>query len=263
MKIEGSTTWITGASSGIGEGLALVLSRMGARLVLSSRKRDRLEAVRTRCAQPDRHLCVPLDLERPPSIQEAVRHVADAVGPVDILINNGGVSQRSLAVDTSLEVDRRLMEINYFGTITLTKALLPSMLERKSGHIVVVTSLMGKMAAPVRSAYAASKHALHGFFDALRAEIHDQGIRITLVAPGFIRTQISVNALTGDGSPADTMDDAVKAGMDPEVCAHKIARAIERERDEVIIAGREKVGVYIKAFSPALYNRIIRKVRVT
>ena len=243
--------------------MAQVFSTMGARLVLSSRRLERLEAVRERCANPDQHLCVPLDLEKPETIQAAVARVREAAGTVDILVNNGGVSQRSLALETSLEVDRRLMEINYFGTVALTKAVLPGMIERQRGHVVVVTSLMGKMASPVRSAYAASKHALHGFFDALRAEVHDQGIRVTLVAPGFIRTQISVNALTGDGSPADKMDDAVAAGMPPETCARKIARAIEKEKDEVVIAGREKVGVYLKAFSPALYNRLIRKVSVT
>ncbi len=263
MRIDGSTMWITGASSGIGEAMAHVFSGMGARLVLSARRPDRLEEVRVQCADPGRHACVPLDLEAPDTIQAAVERVTSEVGAIDILVNNGGVSQRSLAMETSLEVDRRLMEINYFGTIALTKAVLPGMLERRRGHLVVVTSLMGKMASPMRSAYAASKHALHGFFDALRAEVHDQGVRVTLVAPGFIRTQISVNALTGDGSPTDKMDDAVAAGMPAHVCAKRVARAIERDRDEVVIAGREKIGVTIKAFSPALYNRIIRKVDVT
>lgn len=263
MKIENSIVWVTGASSGIGEGLAYVLSQAGARLVLSSRRLEALEEVRLRCTSPERHWSIPLDLEHPSSIHSAVNKVQKDIGNIDILINNGGVSQRALAKDTQIDVDRRLMEINYFGTIILTKAILPSMLERGSGHIVVVTSLMGKMSSPVRSAYAASKHALHGFFDALRAETYDDGIRVTLVCPGFVSTNVSINALTGDGTPTNKLDDSVANGIEPLVCARKIMRAIEKDRDEIVIAGKEKIGIYLRALSPGLFNSVIRRAKVT
>jgi dehydrogenase/reductase SDR family protein 7B len=263
MDHTDKVVWITGASAGIGEALAHEYSRRGARLVLSARGAARLEEVRSACADPGRHLVLPLDLSRPDSYGQACAEVIDRLGRVDILVNNGGVSQRALAADSGLEVDRRIMETNYFGTVGLTKALLPSMIERGSGHIVVVSSLVGKIGTPLRSSYAASKHALHGFFDSLRAETWRQGIRVTIVCPGFIHTNISVNALTGDGTPQGTMDRAQSKGMSASECATKIVRAVERNRAEVYIGGREVLGVYVKRFFPALFNRIIRKTRVT
>jgi len=165
-------------------------------------------------------------------------------------------------VDTRLEVDRRIMEVNFFGAVTLTKLILPSMLSRKSGHIVVISSVMGKLGTPYRTAYAASKHALHGFFDSLRAELWDQGIRVTMVCPGFVRTNISINALKGDGSTFGSIDAAQAAGMGPEDCAEKIVRAIEAERNEVYMGGKEILGVYLQRFVPDLFEKIIRKVKV-
>jgi short-subunit dehydrogenase len=182
---------------------------------------------------------------------------------VDVLVNNGGVSQRSLVLDTSPEVDRRIMEINFFATIALTKCVLPTMLERKSGHIVVISSVVGKFGTPLRSTYAASKHALHGFMDALRAETWRAGLKITLVCPGFVRTAISLNALTGDGTPQGTMDDALLKGMAPDRCAEKILRALEKGREEVIVGGWETLGVYLKRFLPGVFSAVIRRAKVT
>lgn len=262
MKVKEKTIWITGASSGIGRALALNLSRHRARLILSPRFLERLEDCRQACTNPDRHMVLPLDLADPASLQEASRLALEKCGAIDILVNNGGVSQRSLVVDTRLEVDRRIMEINFFGAVALTKLVLPSMLSRKSGHIVVTSSVMGKLGTPYRTAYAASKHALHGFFDSLRAELWDQGIRVTMVCPGFVRTNISINALKGDGSTFGGMDAAQAAGMDPEDCAKKIVRAIEAERNEVYMGGKEILGVYLQRFVPDLFAKIIRKVKV-
>ena len=193
---------------------------------------------------------------------EAARHAIEKCGPIDILIHNGGISQRSLVVDTRLEVDRRIMEVNFFGAIALTKLALPSMLSRQSGHIVVISSVMGKFGTPFRSSYAASKHALHGFFESLRAELWEQGIRVTMICPGFVRTNISINALKGDGSTFGSMDAAQASGMDPEVCAEKILRAIEAERNEVYMGGKEKLGDYLQRFVPDLFALIIRKAKV-
>jgi len=180
-----------------------------------------------------------------------------------VLILNAGVSQRALALDTSLEVDRRLMEVNYFGAVTLVKAVLPSMVARGSGRVVGITSLVGKFGTPLRSGYAASKHAMHGFLDSLRAEVWRHGVGVTVVCPGFVRTRLSLNALTGEGAAQGTMDAATVAGMDPRRCAEAIARAVEQGRDEVLVGGREVFGVYLRRFLPGVFNRLIRTARVT
>ena len=262
MNVNGKTIWVTGASSGIGRALAVNLSRRGARLILSARSVERLEDCRQACTAPGRHVVLPLDLADAASLEKASQCALQECGPIDILINNGGISQRSVVAETCLEVDRRIMEVNFFGAVTLAKLVLPSMLLRKSGHIVVVSSVTGKFGTPFRSAYAASKYALHGFFESLRAELWGEGIRVTMICPGFVRTSISVNALKGDGSTLGSMDTAQAAGMDPGVCAEKIVRALEAERNEVCIGGREKLGVYLQRFVPDLFALIIRKTKV-
>jgi len=263
MDFTGKVVWITGASSGIGEALAYEFSRKGAQLVLSGRNGSRLSEVKNACINPGTHLVMPLDLSQPDSYNHACSEVLSALGRVDILVNNGGVSQRSLAAQTAMDVDRAIMETNFFGTIGLTKALLPSMIERGSGHIVVVTSVAGKLGTPVRSTYSASKHALHGFFESLRAETWKQGIRVTMVCPGFIKTNISINALTGNGAPQGTMDNAQAKGMPAFICAEKIVQAVEKNRAEVYIGGKEVLGIYIKRFFPGLFNLIIKRAKVT
>ncbi len=263
MDNRDSVVWITGASSGIGEALAYVYSLKGARLILSSRNFSRLKEVRSRCTRPEEHLVLPLDLADTASIGTGCKEALNHAGRIDTMIHSGGVSQRSLVAGTPLEVDRRIMETNFFGTVALTKAVLPSMLYRKSGRIAVISSLVGKFGTPLRSSYSASKHALHGFFDSLRAEVWDQGIAITMVCPGFIRTRISINALTADGTPQGTMDEAQACGMLPDICAGKILKAIDDKKPEVYIGGREILGVYLKRFAPSLFNRVIRKAKVT
>jgi dehydrogenase/reductase SDR family protein 7B len=256
-----SRIWITGASSGIGEALAYDLARRGARLVLSARKAESLEAVRARCEHPDAHQVVPLDLADPASLAAAATSVLGA-GAVDVLVHNGGISQRGLAKDTGIDVDRRIMETNYFGTVALTKAVLPSFLARSAGHFVVVTSVVGRVGTPYRSSYAASKHALHGFFDSLRAEVASSGIKISLVCPGFVATNISRNALTGDGSAQGTMDEATARGITPAKCAAGIARVIATNRSEALIGGREIAAVYAKRFAPRILERILERAKV-
>jgi len=189
--------------------------------------------------------------------------VLAAVGSVDILVHCGGISQRSRAIETSLDVDRHVMEVDYFGTVALTKALLPHFVARQAGRFVVVTSLMGLFSSPLRSGYCGAKHALHGFFEALRAEHHADGIRITLVCPGFIHTDISRNAVVGDGSKQGTMDEKTGQGLSPEVCAARMVRAVERDRALVLIGRSERLGAYLHRFFPGLLRRMIRTAAVT
>lgn len=256
--------WLTGASSGIGEALAYALAAKGARLILSARRKQELERVKGNCvaaAQP--YISVlPLDLSEGETLKLSTDAAIQLFGHVDILINNGGISQRSLIADTALAVDRRLMEVNYFGAIALTKYLLPHFTGRKGGHFVTITSVTGKFGTPYRSGYAASKHALHGFFDAVRAEHYRDNIRVTMICPGFVHTPITLAALTGDGTPLQKMDEGQYKGMPVEKCARRIATAIEKEKQEVYIGGREVLAVYVKRFFPSLFSRIIRNVAV-
>jgi dehydrogenase/reductase SDR family protein 7B len=257
--------WLTGASSGIGEALAYAFAENSAHLVLSARNETELNRVAAACSTAGAAsvFVQPLDLAQHDTLPGLVGRVLKQVGKVDILVNNGGISQRSRALDTSLEVDKMLMNVNFFGTIALTKALLPSMLTHQLGHIVTITSLTGKFGSPLRSTYAASKHALHGFFDSLRAELAETPIQITLICPGFIRTNVSLNALTGDGSHQNKMDDATDKGMAPERLAWKILHAIRQGREEACFGGKEVLGVYIKRFFPGYFSRLLKKAKVT
>lgn len=256
--------WLTGASSGIGEALAYQLSKKGARLILSSRRKEELERVKGNCpshSQPGISI-IPLDLEQPDTLEVSTQAAIQIFGHVDMLINNGGVSQRSFIADTSLAVYRRLMEVNYFGTIALTKHLLPHFIHRKQGHFVNITSLTAKFGTPYRSGYAASKHALHGFFEALRAEHHKDNIKVSMICPGFIRTSLTLSALTADGTPLNKMDEAQFKGRPADWCARKIVAAIEKNKEEVYIGGREVFGIYLKRFFPGIFSKIIRKIAV-
>jgi short-subunit dehydrogenase len=254
MRFKDKVVWITGASSGIGEGLAVAWSREGATLVLSARNASELERVRNACVDPQKHKVLPLDLTDTSAILEAAKQVP----VVDVLVHSGGVSQRSFAAETDLATDRAIMDLNYFGTVALTKAVLPSMLARKSGQIVPITSVIGYVAIPTRSAYAASKHALHGFFEALRAETAKDGVGVTIVVPGYIRTKVSENALRGDGTPYGKVDDTHANAMLPEVAAPKIIDAVAKRKAEVRVGGKETWAVTLRRFLPGLTRRVLR-----
>lgn len=263
-SLKGRVVWLTGASSGIGEALTYELAKKGARLIISARRKEELEKVKGNCiasAQPNIRI-LPLDLTSPTTLKLSVEAAVQTFGHVDILINNGGVSQRSFAKDTSIDVDRRIMEVNYFGAVTLTKYLIPHFIKQGGGHFVVVSSLTGKFGTPYRSGYAASKHALHGFYDSLRAELWKEKVKVTIIAPGFVHTPITLSALTGDGTALNQMDEAQYKGMSVKKCAKQIVSAVEKQKEEVYIGGREVLGVYVKRFFPRWFSRIIRKAKV-
>lgn len=249
--------WITGASSGIGEEAAKQLYAKGGKLVLSARSAEKLHALKNRLSTGDDILVLPLDLTQPHTFAEAVNQVMAHFGRVDILFNNAGVSQRSFVEETDVVVDRRLMEINYFGTIGLTKLVLPQMLKNGSGHFAVVTSIVGKFGFPVRSAYAASKHALHGFFESLYMELNKKGIGVTIIAPGPIQTNISMHALDGSGNPTGEMDAMQENGMPVNEAVSKMLKAIANKKPELILGGfKEKLGVKLKALLPGLFYKM-------
>lgn len=260
MNFKDKIVWITGASSGIGEALTYAFNNEGAITIISSRRKKELERVKSNCKNnSEKNIYIlELDLLDINSFESKTKEIIENFGKIDILINNGGVSQRALVKDTDYSVIKKLMEINYFGTVMLTKNVLPYMLEQKSGNIVVMSSLTGKFGTRVRSAYAASKHALHGFFDSLRAEIWQDNIQVMLVCAGYIKTNISINALTGNGTPQNTMDEGQAKGMLPEVLAKKIIKGIRKNKNELLVGGFEIMGVYLKRFVPNIFFKIIR-----
>jgi len=251
--------WITGASSGIGEELAYSLSAKGAKLVISSRRKEELERVKSNCDDQTKIFILPLDLADTRHAKEWVAQIVNKFGRMDILINNGGVSQRSLAQETPEEIERKLMEVNYFSTVNLTKAVLPYMLNQGSGQIVVVSSIAGKFGFYLRSTYSAAKHALQGYFESLRLEVEKKNIQITIVCPGKIKTNVSVNALTESGKLHEQMDPSHANAMSASQCANEILEAVENKKEEVLIGGKELKAVWLKRIFPKLFSKIIRK----
>ena len=263
MDIKGKWIWITGASSGIGKALAIEYAKTNCKLVLSARNVEQLEQVKAVCIGAEQVEILPLDLLQVEASIEKAKSFLAQIGPIHTLINNAGISQRALVKDASLDIDRRIMEINFFAVSALTKLVLPKMLEKGEGQFVVMSSLVGKFGSPLRSAYAASKHALHGYYESLRAETHEQGIRVLIVCPGFIKTNISLNALTSTGEKQNKMDNKQAQGMLPEVLAHKIIQAVKRQKEEIAVGGSEKYGILVKRFFPRIFSRIIKKIKVT
>jgi dehydrogenase/reductase SDR family protein 7B len=257
-NFSGKVVWITGASSGIGEALAYAFSAAGARVLLSSRRTEELERVKQACAHPEEARVLPMDLVDMASFGARVAEAIGSFGQVDIMVHNGGITQRSLVVETDLLVHRKVMELNYFSYVALTRALLPHFLERKAGHFVVMSSVMGKIGTPLRSAYAASKHALHGFFDCLRAEVSAMNVRVTTFTPGYIRTNISHNALTKDGTPLGTASENIEKGLPADKAAAQMLRSIERGAFEAYIGkggGEEWLALLVNRWAPSFLIR--------
>lgn len=260
--MKNKIVWITGASSGIGLGLFHYLNQRGIKTIISSRDVKKLEEIKSTSKHPELVGVVSVDLEKFETLESSTQSALAVFGKIDVLINNGGISQRDLVTNTSFEVDQRLMNVNYLGTVKLTKHLLPYFIKQRSGDFITVTSLVGKFGTPYRSSYSASKHALHGFFDSLRAEVTESGIKVMLVCPGFIKTNISINALTGSGKKLGEMDDAQANGMSVEIFAEKLFKAYESGKEEVCIGGKETFGVLLKRFVPTYFSKMIAKAKV-
>ncbi len=258
------TVWITGGSSGIGEALAGLLSKLGSRVIISSHEEKELRRVQD---ENRGHLypveILTFDLSIPEQVRQAAAKILQKYSRIDLLFNNGGVSQRTTAIETNLELDRKIMEVNYFSGVILTKALLPSMVEQGGGHIVVTSSISGLFGFPLRSAYAASKHALHGFYESVWTELSEKGIRTTLVCPGRVKTNISLHALNKEGKAHGKMDAGQAGGIDPGKAAQEILRAVQKNRRIVLVGGKELLMPYIKRFFPSLFYFMVTRVKST
>ena len=264
-KLTNRTIWITGASSGIGEELTYQLAKKGNRLIISARRKEELERVKSNCpssSQKDIHI-LPLDLSNIDSLDQAAEKALKIHDGVDVLVNNGGISQRSLVAETDFEVDKRIMNVNFLSAVKLTKAVLPGMIKRNSGHILITSSLVGKFGTPFRSSYSASKHALHGFFEGLGAEVWEKNIFITLFCGGYIKTKISINAVTADGSALNKMDENQANGKSAADAAGTMIKAVEANKREVYFGGKEVMGVHLKRFVPSLFAKMVRKMKIT
>lgn len=259
LMYTSKVVWITGASSGIGKALALRYNKLGAFVILSARKKDTLIAVQKQLSNPDNSYVQILDLEKPDSFSAMTTAIISKFNRIDILINNGGISQRGEVHETTLEIDRKIMEINYFGNIALTKAVLPYFRSQKSGHIIVISSIAGKFGFYLRSAYSASKHALQGFYESLLLEEAKNNIHVTLAYPGKINTDISVSALNSKGEKHGIMDHNQSTGMTAEKCAQVIQTAELKNKKSILVGKKEIKAVYLKRFFPSLFWRIIAK----
>ncbi|HNY14199.1 MAG TPA: SDR family NAD(P)-dependent oxidoreductase [Bacteroidales bacterium] len=256
--------WITGASSGIGEALVYELSERGAHLIISSNDIPGLERVKNACLakSPDIR-SVPFDLADTSAINSLVEKQLQDTGGIDFLFNIGGISQRARIEDTPLWLDRKIFEINYFGTIALTKAILPYMIQQKSGHIAATSSISGRFGFPLRSAYSASKQALHGFFETLYLENKENNIRTSVIIPGRVRTNISIHALDGEGREHGKMDSGQADGITPQKAVKQILKGIALNRREILVGGSELTMLYIRRIWPWLFFRIGDKIKST
>lgn len=257
MNVAGKTAFVTGASSGIGEALAVELSKRGARVILSGRRKDALENVAKACIGET--LVLPFEATDYDALPKAVDTALSWKGGVDLLVNNAGVSQRSLAVDTGFDVYRRIMEVDFFAPLRLTQLVLPSMIERKSGHIVIISSVAGKVGAPLRTAYCAAKHACVGYYDALRAETEKAyGVGVSVVTPGSVRTNVARNAMTGDGRARGRSDENIDNGMAPEKAAKIILDGVAAGQREIPVAeGMEFAALNLRRENPeALFDML-------
>ncbi len=244
MNLANKVVWITGASSGIGEALARRIADEGALLALSARRRNELERVKAELPARTRATIIPGDVTDFASIPNWIAQIESELGPIDVLVNNAGVSQRSLARDTKMETYRFLMEVDFFAPVALTQAVVPAMVKRGRGQIVVTSSVAGKLGTPLRTGYAAAKHALHGYYDSLRAEVTKDGIVVTALVVGGVHTNVSINAVIGDGSTFGIMDDLQANGIEPARAANMMVAGIIADEPEVLVAEGPSLEAY-------------------
>ncbi|MGL4630895.1 MAG: SDR family oxidoreductase [Leadbetterella sp.] len=262
MDFKEKVVWITGASSGIGEALAYEFAAQGAFLVLTARRISELSRVKSELLKHYPSCIVlefVLDMEKLEDFSQAKDTVMAKFNRIDVLVNNAGISQRSSVMDTDMEVYTKIINLNLLSVIALTKQVLPVFLKQEKGHFVAISSVSGKLGTPMRSGYAASKHALHGFFDCLRAEVFSKNIGVTIACPGYIKTNISVNAMSGDGQKHGKMDDNQLQGLSAQECARKIVYAVSKNKSEIYIGGKEVYGIYLKRFFPKFLENILKK----
>ena len=258
--------WITGASSGIGKALAEACARRGAKIIISARREKLLDEIKTGLDDEEGAVeILPFDVTAEDEIPRKVAEAIKLYGRIDILVNNAGISMRSLVKDLQFEVVKKMIDTNFLAAVNLTLHVLPHMYKNGSGHIVVISSLMGKTGTPLRSAYCAAKHALQGFYETLAIEGRRDGIEVTMVLPGWVRTEISYQALRGDGATYGELDDGLSRAKDPSSIVPRILRAISKKKFELYVAMAPImwIGLVLKRIWPAAVRRMLGKIKVT
>lgn len=265
MSFKNKVCWVTGASSGIGEALSFYFAKQGAQLVVSARREETLQKVKKQCEDLGAASCsiIPIDLSHPKSIELAVNKFNSIHKSIDFLVNNGGISQRALAKDSSVDIDRKIMEVNFFGAVQLTKLMLPKFLDQGNGNISVTSSITGKFGFPLRSAYSASKHAVQGFYESLRTEVEKEGVRVSVIIPGRVKTDISKHAITSSGKEHGKLDQGQEEGISSEKAAKIIANGLLANKREILVGGKELNMVHIRRFFPALFYKIVARIKHT
>ncbi|WKK65222.1 SDR family NAD(P)-dependent oxidoreductase [Lutimonas zeaxanthinifaciens] len=259
LPLASKIIWITGASSGIGEALSYEFAKRGALLILSSRSEQKLLTVKENLPlNSDKAKVLALDLEQLNELKNKVETALSYFGKIDFFVSNAGLAVKDFVINTPLEIDLKLMNINYFSSILITKSLLPHFMQRNTGHIVVTSSLSGKYGVPKIASYAASKHALHGFYETLRSEITDYNIDLTIVIPGIIKTEITAHALTGTGDKFGKIDKTFQTAYPADKAATKIVNAVMKKKESVFIGGSEGITLFLNRLSPWLFRRFIR-----
>jgi dehydrogenase/reductase SDR family member 7B len=262
MDFKGKTFWITGAASGMGRALSVKLASLQVRLVISDRDENGLKQTAEEILAKGSTVRIePLDMLDTNSIFETAKKVLADGEKISGLYQFAGISQRSLVTETPIENDRKIMEVNFFGVVALTKAILPHMIENGGGQLAATSSLVGKFGFPYRSAYSSSKHAIHGFFESLLAENSKYNIKVSILIPGRVQTNISQFALEKDGTEHGKMDDGQANGITAEKAAKQIVAGLKREKKEIWVGGKEMLMLYIKRFLPRLYYYLATRLK--
>ncbi|MCU4437030.1 SDR family NAD(P)-dependent oxidoreductase [Acinetobacter bereziniae] len=262
-SLDRKVVWITGASSGIGKALAAECALQGAQVILSARRLEELEKVRVSLLHPDHHLSVAMDITDEAQVRHAYEQVLDQKGRIDLLINNAGLSQRALITETSMQTERAIMEIDYFSQVFLTKLVLPTFIAQKSGRIAYISSVAGLLGTQYRATYSAAKAAIHMWANSLRAEVAQDGVKVSVIFPGFVKTNVSFNALNGAGKPQAHQDEAIENGLEADDFAKQTVSALLNGQEYIVVGGaKEKLGVWVSRLSPKTLYKMIRKMKV-
>lgn len=258
------TVWITGASSGIGYAFAKYYATHGFNIIITARRTERLnelknELIKNNGVSENCIFILPGDLSQIEQLKKLSSDALAAFSGIDILINNAGVSQRGYAYDTDFEVERRILDLDLISPIALTKCLLPHFLTKKAGRIIITSSLMGELELPASTSYACAKHGLNGYFGSLSYELKPYGITVQILQPGFVKTEVSINALNAQGSKHNKMDSDHSKAMQPDVFVTKAIKEINKNRLYITIAGKEGLAIYLKRWLPSLYQSVVER----
>ena len=263
LSLNAKVVWITGASSGLGKALAEECAAAGAHVILTARRTEELEKVRLSLPNPELHVSVSADITDENQVRHAYEQVLNVKGRIDWLINNAGLSQRALIAETTMQTERAIMEVDYFSQVFLTKTVLPTFLKQKSGRIAFVSSVAGLLGTQYRASYSAAKGAIHLWANSLRAEVAHEGVGVSVIFPGFVKTNVSINALNGEGKPQGFDNEATANGLEADEFARQAVRALAKGQEFIVVGGgKEKLGVLVSRLSPALLYKMIRRMKV-